>query len=437
MDRYVIHCGTLIDGTGAPPIPNARILVQGERIARIERDGKADLYGYAEYIDARGKTVMPGLVDSHKHIYNNGGPTISLLMSTVMQNARETLKGGVTSCLDLGSAFTIRLIPKLPVLQPRIFYAITILTCKGGYPAEYFPWLFYLAGAGKEVGTEKEIRKAVRKLVKQGVSAIKTVNVSRTFAGEPCPTWTDTQFRTLTDEAHSWGLKVCSHITYQQDYAQAIRCGVDSVHHASFETMKEEDLDAMVEKGIVFVPTLSLIDLFVRGFEERWCDEKSFNPPIHKSIHKAIREFTNRWHATPDDKPVDGTFIKGPKGELKRAAPMQIANLKIFVEKGGIVAMGTDASLGFSFHTTPIRELELLEACGMSSMDVIKASTLTSASVFGMEHKIGSLEPGKYADMLIVNGDPLKDIREVKNIQAVIKGGKIVSGVTEKGYALY
>ncbi|MBA2882990.1 imidazolonepropionase-like amidohydrolase [Desulfosalsimonas propionicica] len=431
MNRYVIHCGTLIDGTGAPPVKNARLIVENDKIARIEKEGGNGIDEFSGDVDARTKTVMPGLIDSHKHIFNNGGPTISLLLSTVKRNAKDTIMGGVTSCLDLGSASTIRFLQKLPILQPRIFYAISILTCKGGYPAEYFPKLFYLVGAGKEVATKEEIRKAVRKLVKRGVSAIKTVNVSRTFTGSACPTWTDTQLTTLTDAAHSHGLKVCSHITYPEDYAQAIRCGVDSLHHAAFEAMKEEDLDAMVEKGITFVPTLSLFDLFVRGFEERWCVNPAFNPSIHKSISKAIREFTENWHNTPDDKVVEGTFIKIPKGELKKAAAMQIKNLKAFVKKGGVVAMGTDASLGFSFHTTPVRELELMEACGMSRMNVIKASTLTAASVFGKEHEIGSLEPGKYADILVINGDPLSNISDIKKIETVIKGGNIVKDATQ------
>ncbi|MCP4756292.1 MAG: amidohydrolase family protein, partial [Proteobacteria bacterium] len=408
---------------------DARILVKGERIARVEPGPGSDLDAFSEVIDASGKTVMPGLIDSHKHLFNNGGPTvgIGLTPAQIFRNMKTSLWGGVTSCLDLGSPNTIKTHLKLTSKKPRVYYAITILTCPGGYPSEYMPKLHYKMGAAKEVGTDKEIKTTVRKLAEKGVSVIKTVTVTRTLDGGNLVGWTDHQLRTLCDEAHGWGLKVCSHITYVQDYAQAIRCGVDSVHHAAFDDiMKEEDLDAMVEKGMVFVPTLSLFDLFVAGFSEKWHERPDFDPPVNNPVKKAIKEFTEEWEKTPDDKAVDGTFIKIPKGEFAQAAQNQVRSLAKYVEKGGIVAMGTDSSLGFSFHSTPVRELELLHQCGMSPLEVIKASTLTSASVFDKEKEIGSIEPGKLADILIVNGDPLSDINTVGNTDTVILGGRVM-----------
>ena len=105
---------------------------------------------------------------------------------------------------------------------------------------------------------------------------------------------------------------------------------------------------------------------------------------------------------------------------------IQMENLSRFIKKGGKVAMGTDSSLGFSFHTTPVRELELMQQCGMSTLDVIKASTLTSAMVFGKEKSIGTIEQGKCADIIIVDGDVVNHISKIANIDKVILGGKII-----------
>jgi imidazolonepropionase-like amidohydrolase len=430
LKDYVITCGTLIDGTGAKPVKDARILVKGERIARIEGPG-TDLDQIGNVIDASTKTVIPGLIDSHRHLFNNGGPTVGIGMTPrqVYRNIAGTLRGGVTSVLDLASADSITTLMSLPFQKPRIYYSISIITCPGGYPAEYMRKFHYWLGAAREAGTDKQIRKLVKKLVRKGASVIKTVSVTRTFDGKPQVNWTDHQLRTLCDEAHSWGKRVCAHITYSQDYAQAIRCGVDSVHHSAWdEPMRDEDLDGMVEKGMVFVPTLSLIDLFVRGFNERWCEKPDFNPQVNNAVKKAIKKFTEEWEKTPDNSPVEGTFVKISKKEFFQAIERQMENLKRFIKKGGVVAMGTDASLGFSFHTTPVRELELIEQCGMSKLDVIKASTLTAAAVFDKEKEVGSIEQEKYADILILNGNPLKDITEVGNIDSVILGGKVISG---------
>lgn len=429
MSDYVIKCGTLIDGTGRTPIKTAKILVRNRRIARIEDSTGTDLDKYPNVIDASEKTVLPGLIDSHKHVINCGGSGVGvgLNVSQAKENIKQIYKGGVTSVLDLGSANIMRLIPKLPYKQPKIYNAISILTCPNGYPGEYMERKYYKMGAAIECDTDEDIKKNIKKLYKMGVSAIKTIVVSKTFDGKRQPCWTDKQLLTLTDEAHSYGLKVCAHITYIEDYAKAARCGIDSIHHAPFDgIISKKDLKSMIEKNIVFVPTLSLIDLMVRGLKEKWIYDDSYNPAVNEVIKENMREFTNAFHKCPDDKPVGDLFINTSKATLCKIPQIQLENVKEYIKYGGIVAMGTDSALGFSLHNTPVRELELLAAAGLSNIDVIKASTLTAASVFGKENEIGSLEPGKFADILVVEGDLVKDLTAIRNTQIVIINGKIV-----------
>jgi len=430
MDTFVIKCGTLIDGTGREPVKNAGILVKNGRIARVEKD-LASLDNYPNVIDASDKTVLPGLIDAHKHILNCGGSGIGvgLNVSQARENIDQIYKGGVTSVLDLGSAYMLKTVTKMPVKQPRIFYAITILTCPDGYPGEYMDRRFYKLGSVKECETEQDIKKAVKKLYKFGVTCIKTAVVTRTFDGRPQVYWTDKQLRMLTDEAHSYGLKVCAHITYVQDYAQAARCGIDSIHHAAFDgKMYEKDLDDMIQKGIIFVPTLSLVYLMITGLKEKWIYDPNYKPAVNETIKENMRAFTDAYHNGPEDKPVGDTFIKLTKAELKEALRMQMENVREYIKRGGTVAMGTDSALGFSLHSTPVKEIELLAEAGLSNLEAIKASTLTAAAVFGKENEIGSIEPGKYADILIVDGDAVSDLSAIGNTQMVFINGKLLYG---------
>lgn len=428
MKDYVIRCGTLIDGTGADPVKDACILVRNRRIVRVDRKTGGDLRDFPDQIDASGKTVLPGLIDAHKHLVNSGGSHvgISFDLGQLKENLTQICQSGVTSVLDLGSAYVMHILPKLPVRQPRVFYAISILTCKNGYPAEYMPRRFYPLGAVAECGCRQDVKKNIKILHGMGVSVIKTAMASRTFDGKSQPCWSEDLLQFLTDEAHSFGLKVHTHVTHARDYAQAIRCGCDVIHHAPFDgPMQDRDLEEMIERGIVFVPTVSFGALMVQGLEEKWIYDPRFKPPVNEKIRENLKAFTDSFHRAEEDSCVDGLFIRMAKGEFCRAVKCQSDNVRRFIQKGGTVAMGTDSAMGFSFHTTPLREMEMLHEAGLTVAETVRASTLTAASTFGKEAEIGSLQPGKKADILIVDGSADRNLSALKQVNTVIINGKI------------
>lgn len=429
MNEYVLRCGVLIDGTGKKPVKNARILVKGERIARVETGEGTDLDNFIPSIDAGDMTVLPGIIDSHKHIFNNGGFGIGVGMTLrqVYRNIHTIIQDGVTSILDLSGPFFLPQVARFAAPKPRLFWSGPILTCKGGYPIEYMKKVYYALDAVRECDDEKSIKTAIRSLYKKGVSVIKTAVVSRTFKGRPQVKWTDKQLKTLTDEAHSLGLKVCAHITYPEDYGQAATCGIDSVHHAPFEKMHERDIDAMIEKNIIFVPTLSLIDIAVRGLAEHWIDRADYHPPVNNTILNNLRSYTAFFDEGDGDEPLGDFFVAVPKNDLIKVPKYTAHNLVRYIKKGGVVAMGTDSALGFSLHTFPYREIEMLHECGLNIQETIKASTLVSAMVFNQQHNLGSIEAGKMADFLVVAGDLSKGISCLKKRIAVIKGGAIIT----------
>ncbi len=426
MSYYGIKCGTLIDGTGNPALKNAVIIVKNNYIVRILKNAEK-IQNNIPILDAGKCTVIPGLIDAHKHVMNCGGSGIGvgLNYNQIKANISTMAKGGVTSVLDLGSANLIPYMERIMGSNTKIFNAISILTCQGGYPHEYMPRKFYNMGSVVECGNIDEIRRTVRKLYKKGVAVIKTAVVSRTFDNKPQKNWTDKELQYLTDEAHSYGLNVCAHVTYAKDYEQAARCGIDSIHHAAFDDIIEERvLELMLEKGIIFVPTLSLVVLTLKGLQNKWIYQDWYQPEINKKIKTNLRNFTEAYFKAMPNEPIGDFFVKVTKEEMENIPYIQIENVRRYIRLGGVVAMGTDSALGFSLHNTPVCEIKLLMEAGLTLEKTIQAATENSAKVFGKENEIGTLEEKKRADILIIDGSLESDITNIDKIKSVIINGK-------------
>lgn len=426
--KYIIKSGLLVDGVQNNIQKNMLIYVVNNKILDVKSYKRPDHQDYTT-IDASNSCVIPGIIDSHKHFFNNGGSQVGYGGSfmQLVRNIKANIYGGVTSVLDLGGPSIIKYIHKIPMKnKPRIFYAGPILTCHKGYPIEYMQKKFYKLKSVIECPDKKAIKNNIQYVIDNGGSVIKTAIVSRTFDGKYQVRWEKDMLKYLVDEAHRHNMKVCAHITFSKDYNLAIESGIDSYHHSSFDPMNDDDIKKMAECEGMFVPTLSALDLMVTGMQERWVERDDFNPPINKKIFKHLEDFTNNFHNARDDEPIKDLFVTMPKKEILESQMTQITNLKKYLSYGGKVAVGTDAALGFSFHGCPTREIELLHKAGLSIPETIQSATYNSAKVIGIEDKIGSIEAGKLADMLIVNKRILEDIRWIENPIKIIKDGKII-----------
>lgn len=423
---YGIFCGKFIDGKGGKAKSDIYLYIDGDRIVNISDE---KLYQNINYIDASKMTVLPGLIDSHKHILNCGGSGmgVGLNLATINLNLRRMQQSGVTSLLDLGSAYFLPPLEKILNPKIRIFNAISIITCPGGYPAEYMPKKFYSMGAVTECDSFESIHATVKKLYKKGVSCIKTAVVSRSFTGEAINSWSVPMLKYLVDVSHGYGLKVCAHVTYACDYEKAAICGIDSVHHAAFDDIVEDEVMAlMIEKGMQLVPTISLSYMMFMGLEEKWINDSDFQKKLHIPLKKNLLKFTKDYFLCEETEPIGDLFINIPKKEFMKVPEIQMANLKKYIRFGGSVAMGTDSALGFSLHETPVWELKLLNRAGLSVEETISSATYQSARVFGKENELGALEIGKKADLIIVNSNLLEDISNILDINAIIVDGKFI-----------
>lgn len=399
----LIRGGSLIDGTGSPPRPNAAILVDGETITEV---GDSEQVVGAEdvtIIDATGKTMMPGLIDAHDHLCHTGlnlmdraAAPLSLTMMRVAENIKVTLEAGITTLRDLGG---LDLGFKMAVDQgliegPRLLVSLSILSRTGGIDDPRlrsgvdFSWK-NLPGLPSPVcdGVD-ECRKRVREVLHAGADVVKfasTGGVSSQTLTASVPTLTFDEMKVMVEEAHLFDKRTSVHAYGGMGLEDAVRAGVDSVEHGAFLCHSPETIKRMAEQNTYFVPTFLVLAL-------------------------------HRERGTP--------LAQQKASEM---ADDHRRSLEMAMEAGVPIAMGTDA--GAYGHGRNAMELKLMTEAGMTPMEAIVASTRTAAACLGLEATIGTLEPGKFADVLIVDGDPLADIRVLENkenITKVIKGGRVV-----------
>jgi len=388
----------VIDGLGRAR-ERATLLVQDDRIAVIGDDRQVTVPRGAREINARGMTVLPGLIDCHVHLCLGGDadvlraireedPALTLLKAA--RSARTTLESGFTTVRDLGfrdhSIFSLRQAIQDGLLPgPRILAAGLVVCMTGGH-ARFI---------GREADGPVEVVAAVREQLARGAEVIKFIASGGVLTPGTSPEsaqMTPEELGAGMAEARRAGRRVAAHAHGAEGMKNAIRAGAHSIEHATL--MDDEAAALMREQGVFMVPTLSAI--------ARTAD-CGLNCGIPETtVHKA-RTMRARHEAS-----------------FKKA------------HRSGIpIALGTDAGTPFNHHGENAQELDRMVALGMSPMEAIVAATASAARLLGIEHLVGTIEAGKQADLLIVDGNPLKKIsllRDRDRIAGVIQAGRFVSG---------
>jgi imidazolonepropionase-like amidohydrolase len=402
MTTTLLRGATLIDGSGAAPQPDSAVLIEGERIRWVGPAAAAVAPAGATEIDVSGMTLLPGLIDCHDHMVHTGfdllrraSAPLSLTMLRVADNLRVTVEAGITTVrdaggLDIGFKLAVEegLIP-----GPRLVLGLTILSRSGGIADPRLRSgtvldFMEMPGLPSPVcdGVE-ECRKRVREVIHAGADWVKcasTGGVSSPTLGPVDAALTYDELRVIAEEAHLLGKRVFVHAYGGQGLVDAVAAGIDCVEHGAYLCRHPETLARMAGQQTWLVPTFMVIELH--------------------------RERGSPWGR-------------------RKAADMRDDHrrtLEQALAAGIPIAMGTDAG-GYG-HGHNAVELQLLVENGMTPMQAIFASTGDAARLLEMDGDIGTLEPGKYADLLVIDGDPLRDIAildEQQRIQLVMKGGRI------------
>ena len=397
--RVAIRAGKLIDGKSEKVVENIMIVVEGDKIASVTAGGSAP--AGVEVIDLSKATVLPGFIDTHTHVLLQGDITAEeydtqLLKQSIpyrailaARNAHIALSHGFTSIRDLETEGAMyadvdvkTAIANGEVPGPRMQVATRAMTPTGMYPLLGYSWELKVPTGVQYVDGVDGARKAVREQAMYGADWIKYYSDRRYhFESDgvlhSMVNFTDEEAKAIVDEAHRIGKKVAAHAIGSDGIAAALRAGVDTIEHG--DGLTDALMDEMARRGIYWVPRIT-VDVYV---------------------------------------------APGRSGNWPKMAEVQRENFPKAIKKGVKIALGTDAG-GFDWKAlNEAKEFEYYVQYGMTPLQAIRSGTSTAADLLGWGDKLGTIEAGKWADIVAVSGDPLKDIKELQNVKFVMKGGMV------------
>ncbi len=402
--KTYIWCGTLIDGISNEPKKNMTIIVEKNKIASIE-NGFARAGAGDKTIDLKSATITPGWMDMHVHMEGETSPNAYLERFTLnpadlafnsVGIAERTLMAGFTTVRDLGgTGVNIALrnaINAGKITGPRIFTAGKSIGTTGGHADPTNGYRKDLMGdPGPEAGvinSEEDGRKAVRQRYKDGSDLIKitaTGGVLSMAKNGQNPQFTEDEIKTIVSTAKDYGFTVAAHAHGAEGMKRAIRAGVTSIEHGTL--MDDEAIELFKKYGTWYVPTITAGESVADSAKKA-----GYYPEVVAAKARVIGA------------QIKSTFAKAYKAGVK-------------------IAFGTDA--GVFKHGQNWREFGYMLEAGMPAMQAIKAATMNAAELLGMKDQLGSIEAGKLADIVAVNGDPLSDAKVFGKVVFVMKDGVV------------
>ena len=401
----LIKAGRLIDVRNGRVLTDQAILIEGDRIKEVGPVSQlASRASGARVIDLSSATVLPGLIDCHTHILLQGDITAedydqqllkeSIPFRTIRATvaARTGLMNGFTAMRDVeteGAMYAdvdVKRAINLGYIEgPRMFVSTRAFSATGMYPLQGYSWELKVPEGVQIVDGADNIRRAVREQVKYGADWIKYYSDRRYYLKDGAlHSWvnfTDEEVHALVDEAHRLGRKVAAHAMGHEGIESALRAGVDSIEHG--DGLDDELMDLMIKHGVYWCPTIYVGVYVAEG-------RAAAGAPIWKTMVDLESKAFNK-----------------------------------AVKKGVKIAFGTDAG-GFAWTENEAKEFGYMVRYGMTPMQAIQAATINAATLLEAASDIGSIEGGRYADIIAVRENPLDDVTRLEHVEFVMKGGRIM-----------
>jgi imidazolonepropionase-like amidohydrolase len=397
--KIAIRAGRMIDTKTGASVNNAVILIEGEKITAA--GAGLSVPADAEVIDLSGKTVLPGLIDCHTHVTGQPenfyedlfrkSPIDTAITAHIY--AKRTLEAGFTTIRDVGASEYIdaalrNAINAGKIAGPRMQVATLSLSATGGHGDlnGFSPYLKF-TGLDRVVDGVDELRKQIRTNIKYGADVIKVLATAGVLSEEEsvgAPQYSQEELNAVVEEAKMWGRKVAAHAHGTEGIKRAIRAGVASVEHGSF--IDEEGIRLMKERGTYLVADIYNDDYILAEFAKLGYPDKIIEK--ERLVGRTQRE----------------NFQKAAKAGVK-------------------IAYGTDA--GVYPHGWNGKQFAHMVKWGLTPTQAIQAATLSAADLLGWNDKVGVISSGAFADIIAVDGDPLKDVTELERVKFVMKGGVV------------
>jgi imidazolonepropionase-like amidohydrolase len=410
-EAWAIEHVTLIDGTGHSPQTDMTVTVDGDRIAAVTPSALTRS-PKGRVIDGRGKYLMPGLMDVHIHLHGGAGPQADLASTkaAAVQALASFLYAGVTTVYDAGNQADVILPLRADeragrIAAPRIFATGNLIT----YPGSH--------GAGMAVTVsdfEKDKDKLDRQIAEQQPDVIKLTLEEEGWGARPMiPLLPVPLMQEIIRYYNLHGIRSTIHVSSELRSEEAIFAGADSLAHPVIQgPVNDSFVRLMAAKKVPFASTLTIGENYSRLVEH----PEYLDQPLYAASFTAADRQTMKTKVRAEYRARMWTAW------MKLMTPVAEENIRKIHAAGGVVAMGTDQSSGPASQ----RELELLVAAGIKPFDVLTIATHNGAVLLGKADSLGSVEPGKLADLLLLDADPTADIENVKKIVFVMKGGQIV-----------
>lgn len=430
---------TLVNSNGDKPLANSVIIIKDNRIEKVGKNGKVKIPPGAETIDVQGKYIIPGLIDSHVHFFQSGGLYTrpdAVDLREVMPYAEELnqikkrlprtfasyLRAGVTAVADVGGPmlnFEIREQANQTKKAPRLVVAGPLISTVAN------PKLDIGDPPIVKVTSIAEVDNLVQQLADKKADLIKIW-----FIVSPQLNFEDNLklIKRTIDQSHARGIRVAVHATQLETAKESVKAGADIlVHSVDDKEVDNEFIKLLKQHGTIYTSSISVLDGYARTFTQQFdfipMDFAVADPyfmgtlfDLRKIPEAQIPERAKSMMLEPQK------FLPGSLEHVDIAKK----NLKKLQEAGVTIATGTDAGNIGTLHATSMhQELRIMQAAGLSPMEILKNSTLNGAKLMGKEKDLGSLEAGKFADMVILNNDPLLDAKNYSSISAVVKDGNI------------
>ncbi|MBU4534937.1 MAG: amidohydrolase family protein [Euryarchaeota archaeon] len=410
MKNVLIINATIIDGTGKKPLENRDILVEKNIIKDIIPSNSLN-NPEVEIIDAQGSFILPGFIDTHIHLMANGfrmednmQKPLALHFYNALKNMEKTLNAGVTTVRDAGLADAgVKMASEKNLFPaPRMQISVMPLSISGGHFDFFlksgFDMKLSYPGLPESIcDGEAEVRKRTREILRSGAEVIKVMATGGVISANDSPEFSQftlKELQSVVEEAnYKGGLKVMAHAHGTEGIKNSLKAGIHSIEHGTY--IDQEAADMMVENNAYLVPTFVVTNLNKK-----------------KALQGELPEYSRK--------------------EAIEISHVHQENMGLAYHSGVQIVMGTDC--GVVEHGNNLLELEYLCKMGMEPMEALMAGTLKAAECMGWEEKIGSIEKGKLADMVMVKKNPLDDISSLsdeENILMVIKDGKIVKANQE------